>query len=62
MSISHAKSHTDPQRLSRNWLADTLIVAGILAFGYFAIMLETSPQPWSGTTQQMSDFPLELTP
>lgn len=62
MSILQAKSPADPQRPSRNWIAETLIVAGILAFGYFAIMLETSPQPWSGAAQQMSDFPLELTP
>jgi len=62
MSILQAKSPTDTQRSSRNWITETLIVAGILAFGYFAIVLETSPQPWSGANAQISDFPLDLAP
>lgn len=58
MSTPHAKSHADPQRTSRNWIADTLIVAGILAFGYFAITIETARQQGPGNAQQAS--PLEL--
>lgn len=60
MSTSQAKSSTDPQRAVRNWMAETLVVAGILAFGYFAIMLETSS--WSGTSQPASDVTLALAP
>lgn len=49
MSILEANSPIDPQHPSRNWIAETLVIAGILAFGYFALMLETAPQPWAGT-------------
>lgn len=49
MSILQAHSPIDPQRPSRNWIAETLVVAGILAFGYFTLMLKTAPQPWAGT-------------
>lgn len=59
MSILQAKFPNDPQRPARNWIAETLVVAGILAFGYFAIMLETSPQPWSAARQQASEISLE---
>ena len=54
MSILQAKSSGDAQR-PRNWIAETLIVAGILAFGYFALMLETTPQPWSGAVQEAGE-------
>lgn len=60
MSTLQIKPPADTQRPYRNWIAETLVVAGILAFGYFAIMLETS-QPWS-TNRLASDAPQELLP
>jgi len=60
MSILQTRSPTDSLRPSRNWIAESLIVAGVLAFGYFAVMLETAPQPWSSVPRQASDQPLEL--
>ena len=60
MSTSHASSHTSRQRPARNWITDTLIVAGILAFGYFAFAMETGRQQASSPTQQAAESPLEL--
>ncbi len=60
MSISHASSRTNRQRPSRNWVTDTLIVAGILAFGYFAVMMETGRQQSSAPAEQAAESPLEL--
>ena len=55
MSILQARSPIDPQRPSRNWIAESLIVAGILAFGYFAMMLETTPQLWASAAPQPAE-------
>lgn len=59
MSITHAKSHSDRQPQSRNWIADTLIVAGILVFGYFAVTIEAARQQGLSHTEQAAT-PLEL--
>lgn len=59
MSILQSKFPNDPQRPARNWIAETLVVAGILAFGYFAMMLETSPQRWSAAPQQTVEMAVE---
>lgn len=60
MSISHASSQSERQRPSRNWITDTLIVAGILAFGYFAVTMETGRQQASSPTRQAAQSPLDL--
>lgn len=33
------------ERPARGWIMEVLVVVGILAFGYFAIMLESTPRP-----------------
>lgn len=35
------KAPTD--RPERNWALEVLVVAGVLAFGYFAVMLQSQP-------------------
>ena len=37
-------SETRPDRPARSWLLETMVVLGILAFGYFAITLESGSQ------------------
>lgn len=53
------KSRTDLQR-PRNWIAETVVVAGIVAFGYFAVTLEAAHR--QGHTQPEPAFssPLDL--
>lgn len=58
MSASQAKPDSDPQRGPRNWIADTLIVAGVLAFGYFAVSIEAGRQHGGAAPGPAS--PLEL--
>lgn len=36
---------TNEGRRSRNWVAETLVVLGILAFGYFALTMQTQGSP-----------------
>lgn len=60
MSISHPDLHAEPQRPSRNWITDTLIVAGILAFSYFAVVLESGRQQSPAPTEQAAQSPLTL--
>ena len=61
MTVSHAKSRPAPQRTSRNGIADTLVVAGILAFGYFAVTIETTRQQGLKSAAPATvESPLEL--
>ena len=60
MSTSHASPHANRQRPARNWITDTLIVAGILAFGYFAFAMETGRQQAASPTEPAAQSPLEL--
>ena len=51
MSIYEAHQ-TDDRRLRtpRLWLVETLVVLGVLAFGYFAVTVDSSP--WIGDSVQ----------
>lgn len=60
MSILQAHSPIEPQGQSRNWIAETLVVAGILAFGYFAITLEAARKPAPGPIEQAEELPRDL--
>lgn len=44
-------------RVPRLWIRETLVVLGILAFGYFAVMLETAPQPWATASERSTELP-----
>jgi hypothetical protein len=50
MSLFQPGTRTVADRPTRNWLLETLVVLGILGFGYFAIMLESAPRPLSEAT------------
>ena len=46
MSSLDADHFTFRQRPSRLWIVETVVVLGVLAFGYFAVTLDAAP--WSG--------------
>lgn len=62
MSTIQARSRVETQRPSRNWIAETLIVAGILAFGYFAVMLEDSSMLWHVANGQAGSLTAQSAP
>lgn len=44
MSSLEAPGQNEEQRPRRYWFAETIVVLGILAFAYFAFMLESQRQ------------------
>ena len=36
---------TSEPKAPRSWLFEAVVVLGVLGFGYFAVMLETLPNP-----------------
>ena len=41
--MSAFETEKAPDKPERNWALEVLIVAGVLAFGYFAVMLQSQP-------------------
>ena len=39
----------------RLWIRETLVVLGVLAFGYFAVFIDTSPLQRSPATEQSAE-------
>ncbi|HHY48256.1 MAG TPA: hypothetical protein GYA10_00680 [Alphaproteobacteria bacterium] len=50
MSTFEAHSVPAEKRAPRLWIVETLVVLGVLGFGYFAITLDTSR--WTGAQPQ----------
>lgn len=48
-------------RSQRNWIADTLVVLGVVAFGLFVLTLEGQFKLFSGPQQQAVELPYDLT-
>lgn len=46
MSLFQAHPTSSSTRAPRLWIAETLVVLGVLAFGYFAVTLDGAS--WSG--------------
>lgn len=43
MSTLQSETSTETDRPERNWATEVLIVAGIVAFGYFVVMFQSQP-------------------
>jgi hypothetical protein len=52
MAMSEVRQTQHRPSLPRLWIRETLVVFGVLAFGYYAIVLEGTPQPSPQTTEQ----------
>jgi len=48
-------------RFQRNWVAETLVVLGIVAFGLFVLALEGHINPFAQPQQAGVELPYELT-
>jgi hypothetical protein len=48
--MSAFESEKAPDRPERNWALEVLIVAGVVAFGYFAVMLQSQPTGFADRT------------
>jgi hypothetical protein len=56
MSTYEANHVTTTKRPPRLWIVESLIVLGVLAFGYFAVTLDASR--WTGTPPSDTVDPL----
>ena len=60
MRTFEADPAAHPSRTQRLWVAETLVVLGIVGFGLFALTLEGQFNPF-GKPQNAVELPFELT-
>lgn len=60
MRTLDADQSASPSRTQRLWVAETLVVLGIVAFGLFALALDGQFNPF-GNPQNAVELPFELT-
>lgn len=59
MRTAHAHHQAHAPRPQRNWIAETLVVLGIVAFGLFVLALEGHSIPLSGEQSAVA-LPFDL--
>lgn len=61
MRTANATPSVRQPRSQRNWVAETLVVLGIVVFGLFVLVLEGQLNPFAQSQRSAVDLPFNLT-